>query len=184
MNLMIRARWVNECRLPASVCEFRMELESLERKKDQIASIGRQMVATWQFQRKDGVFMVARPTDEGPNPLPVMRWSGPSTWEQQRWIRDESRPETVDYYVATVVWRPDRRAADGAKNGADVPPQRPVAGILNVPPTPPLVANPARLPVRGMLGSLCSAPRITARDARARACVLGRAGRAPAYRRR
>ncbi|KAG9708027.1 hypothetical protein KCU73_g17571, partial [Aureobasidium melanogenum] len=35
-----------------------------------------------------------------------MRWSGSATWHHHRWIRDETGPNKLDYYVSTVTWRP------------------------------------------------------------------------------
>ncbi|KAH8817283.1 hypothetical protein F5884DRAFT_748749 [Xylogone sp. PMI_703] len=99
--LSINSEFVNKCRFPDSVQELCFELESVERRKDQINSIAKQMMEKWQFERKDGVILSAKES-----PIPVMRWSGSSTWGNERWVRDETRPETIDYYVATIVFRP------------------------------------------------------------------------------
>ncbi|KAF1986734.1 hypothetical protein K402DRAFT_302140, partial [Aulographum hederae CBS 113979] len=104
-DLSMRAQWVNECRFPDSVREIRMELESLERKKGQVDSISSKMVDRWQFTRKDGKRMSAKG-----NTTKVDRWSGSSTFDGKRWIRDESeeKPELLDYYVLTVTFRPTK----------------------------------------------------------------------------
>ncbi len=91
--------------LPASLQEFRMELESLERKKDQIDYVASQMVQSWRFSRTDGVAMTAQVED-----FELDTWRGSSTWESTRWLRDEIAPETLQYYVKTVVWRPNLQA--------------------------------------------------------------------------
>ncbi|RFU26059.1 hypothetical protein B7463_g10276, partial [Scytalidium lignicola] len=99
--LWIDSQFVNKCRFPDSVQELCFELEGLERRKDQINSIAKQMIEKWQFERKDGVQLSAKDST-----IAVMRWSGSSTWGGARWVRDETQPETLDYYVATVVFKP------------------------------------------------------------------------------
>lgn len=99
--LYINSSFVNTCRFSESVQELCFELESIERRKEQINSIAKQMMEKWLFERKDGVCLSARDSD-----ISVMRWSGSSTWNGQRWVRDETRPETLDYYVATIIFRP------------------------------------------------------------------------------
>ena len=101
---------MNECRFPDSVRELRFELESLERRKDQINSIANQMIGKWQFRRKDGVRLSAEHSS-----IAIMRWSGSSTWAGERWVRDETRPETLDYYVATITFKPVRNASANEK---------------------------------------------------------------------
>ncbi len=101
--LRIEGGWVDRCRFPESLRELRIELESLERKKEQVDSVAAQMIEKWQFQRRDGVLMSAKDS-----PVAIMRWSGSSTWEGQRWIRDETRPDTLEYYVCTVAYRPSK----------------------------------------------------------------------------
>jgi hypothetical protein len=74
-----------------------VQVESLERKKDQVDYVTSQMIEKWRFTRRDQTILQAAPTS-----AIISRWSGSSTWEGKRWIRDETRPETLDYYVATV----------------------------------------------------------------------------------
>ena len=93
--------WVNVCRFPESMKELRVAFESLERKKASVDQVAEQAIKKWEFERKDGVIMSA----EGCVPS-IIRWSGGSTWEGKRWLRDETRPNQLDYYVATVTWRP------------------------------------------------------------------------------
>ena len=100
--LQIDAHWVNECRFPSSLMEISVELESLQRKKPQIDEIASQMVEGWHFQKKDGTIMSAKRED-----CSVDTWSGSSTWEEQRWIRDETKPETIEYYIKAVMWKPN-----------------------------------------------------------------------------
>lgn len=103
-RLCIEADWVNNCRLPDSVKVFAMELESLQRKKPQVDDIAHQMVEGWSFLRKDETIMSAKQED-----CSVDTWSGSSTWEQERWIRDETKPDTNEYYVKTIRWKPNPR---------------------------------------------------------------------------
>jgi len=120
--LHIDARWVNGCRFPASVREFRVELESLERKRAQVDDMAQQMAAKWTFQRADGVALRAGTTAAD---SPVVQWRGSSTWNNARWIRDEtSTPEMLEYYVRTVTWR----APLGAPSKT-APPVTPAPGL-------------------------------------------------------
>lgn len=89
--------------LSPSVREIHIELESLERKKDQVDSIVRQMSERWFFKRKDGVGLYPDVTFSANK---VDRWTGSSTWHGKTWRRDESRPGQIDYYIVDVVFRP------------------------------------------------------------------------------
>ncbi|CAD0085124.1 unnamed protein product [Aureobasidium vineae] len=100
-NLHFDATWVDFCRFPNSLTELRVAFESLERKKDQIDDVVNQAMEGWVFRRKDDTELSARDCEPG-----IMRWSGSSTWGHHRWIRDETGPNKLDYYVSTVIWRP------------------------------------------------------------------------------
>ncbi|KAH6888717.1 hypothetical protein B0T10DRAFT_60303 [Thelonectria olida] len=111
--------------LSTSVQEFNIEIESLVRKKDQIEKIATQMVQRWFFKRQDGVVLYA---DSTPNSWVVSTWRGNSTWHDERWIRDETEPNVVDYYVAIVTFRPEYviaqkggQVSDKAREFADRP---------------------------------------------------------------
>lgn len=106
-NLHLDARWVDFCRFPNSLTELRMAFESLERKKDQIDDVVKQAMEGWVFRRKDSTELSAK--DCKPE---IMRWSGSATWGHQRWLRDETGPNKLDYYVSTVTWRPNRSNND------------------------------------------------------------------------
>lgn len=110
--LRINGRFMSYCQFPNSVQELVFELESIERRKEQINSIAKQMIDKWHFKRKDGVLLSAKDCS-----IDVMRWSGSSTWEGQRWVRDETRPDTLDYYVATIVFKPVRSTSSDAMQG-------------------------------------------------------------------
>jgi hypothetical protein len=88
--------------LPSSVREVCVELESLERKRDQVDEIAKLMRERWFFKRKDGVGLFADVTGKGDE---VTRWSGTSTWNGQRWVRDETEEGRIDYYVVAVWFR-------------------------------------------------------------------------------
>ncbi|KAF8429215.1 hypothetical protein EV426DRAFT_713928 [Tirmania nivea] len=72
-------KWVNDCSFPESMRELRLAFESLERKKVSVDQVAEQAITKWEFKRKDGVICLRR---------------------------DEMRPNQLDYYVATVTWRP------------------------------------------------------------------------------
>jgi len=94
-------QWVNVCVFPESMKELRVAFESLERKKASVDQVADQAIKKWEFERRDGAIMSA----EGCVPS-IMRWTGASTWERVRWLRDETGPNQLAYYVATVTWRP------------------------------------------------------------------------------
>ncbi|PTD07419.1 Alanyl-tRNA editing protein Aarsd1 [Fusarium culmorum] len=81
--------------------QFCIELESLERKKDQIDKIADQMIKKWYFKRCDGVVLYADALGRKES-----RWSGDSTWGDRRWVRDETEPGRLDYYIVSVTFRP------------------------------------------------------------------------------
>ncbi|KAF5685141.1 hypothetical protein FCIRC_3579 [Fusarium circinatum] len=89
--------------LTPSTTQFCIELESLERKKDQVDKIAKQMVDAWFFKRPDGVVLYADTSDANRK---VSRWSGSSTWHGQRLTRDETEPNKLDYYIVSITFRP------------------------------------------------------------------------------
>jgi hypothetical protein len=89
--------------MTASTNVFRIELESLERKKDQVDKIADQMAKEWFIKRSDGVVLYA---DVSGKSRKVDRWSGSSIWHGRRWTRDETEPHRLDYYIVTVTFRP------------------------------------------------------------------------------
>ncbi|EXJ65489.1 hypothetical protein A1O7_01830 [Cladophialophora yegresii CBS 114405] len=102
-RLCINSAWVEECRFPDSLQELCVELESLQRKKDQVDWMARRMAKKWHFKKRDGSIMSAAMED-----CKVSSWSGSSTWEGERWLRDETKLGVNEYYVKTITWRPDR----------------------------------------------------------------------------
>lgn len=104
-SLRFEGDWLasSEGYLPASVREINIEIESLERKKDQIDWIAKKMAENWYFKRKDGVALFPDVTGKD---VKIDRWSGSSTWDGHTWTRDESAPGRIDYYIATVTFRP------------------------------------------------------------------------------
>lgn len=105
--LRFEGSWLASCAadMPASVRELHIELESLERKKEQVDAIAKQMAEKWYFTRQDGVTLFP---DVSGKAVKIDRWSGSSTWNGQTWQRDESAPGRIDYYIATVAFRPQR----------------------------------------------------------------------------
>ncbi|KJZ70914.1 hypothetical protein HIM_09707 [Hirsutella minnesotensis 3608] len=88
--------------MSSSVCEIHLELESLQRKKRQVDDIAKQMAERWCFKRRDGAVLYA---DTHKEAFKVSQWSGTSTWHNRRWIRDETEPDRIDYYIVTVSFR-------------------------------------------------------------------------------
>ena len=80
----------------------RIELESLEQKKEQVNAIAKQMSERWFFKRMDGVALYP---DASGRAIEIDKWTGSSTWNSHTWTRDEARPGQIDYYVASVVFR-------------------------------------------------------------------------------
>ncbi|KAH8169429.1 hypothetical protein LIA77_11555 [Sarocladium implicatum] len=83
--------------------EVILELETVSRKKDQLDYIVAHICRTWFFERKDGVVLYGDTTG-GSNR--VSRWQGASAWHSQRWVRDESAPGKIEYYIVAVPFRP------------------------------------------------------------------------------
>ncbi|PSK41871.1 hypothetical protein B9Z65_9257 [Elsinoe australis] len=100
--LRVRGRWVERCRFPESVREVEVRFETLERKREQVEILGKQAREGWVFERKDGRSF--RFKGEG-----VERWTGSSTLNQMRWIRDEVRPGELDYVVKSMAWEVERK---------------------------------------------------------------------------
>jgi hypothetical protein len=102
--LRFESKWIKPVSkvMPNSVREIRIELESLQRKKDQINKIATQMVDRWYFKRRDGATLFA---DATPGTWEVDTWTGSSHWHNQRWVRDETEDGKIDYYIVTVTFR-------------------------------------------------------------------------------
>ncbi|KAJ5273656.1 hypothetical protein N7478_008781 [Penicillium angulare] len=102
--LRIGGAWSGRLALPSSVTRFKIDFESIERRKDEVDYIVRGFATRWCFRRRDGVNLVA----DGDKSISVSRWTGSSTLGDSRWVRDETRPGKLDYYVGTVTWRPSK----------------------------------------------------------------------------
>jgi hypothetical protein len=101
--LHISGRWCRWMVLPESVTSFKMDLESIVRRKDEVDYIANEAARQWHFKRTDNVHLLAEPSD-----ISISRWTGSSILGGRRWVRDEVRPGQLDYYVATVTWRPSQ----------------------------------------------------------------------------
>ncbi|OKL58789.1 hypothetical protein UA08_05722 [Talaromyces atroroseus] len=99
--LHIDARWVNTVIFPESVSTIKMDFEMVDRRKKEIDFITDLAVEKWVFRRADGIIFRANKED-----TVTSGWTGSSTWAKARWIRDESRPNEIDFYVKTVTWKP------------------------------------------------------------------------------
>ena len=69
--LAIKGQWVNTCVFPDSLRILNIEIESLERKKNQIDDLAAQIVKRWCFKRRSSSHMVP-----GEKPIEIYRWSG------------------------------------------------------------------------------------------------------------
>lgn len=107
-ELHIEGAWGKWLVLPSSVTRFCIDIESIERRKDEVDYIAGEMADQWRFQRADGTNMLAVKTDTS-----VSRWTGSSMLGGQRWVRDEVAPGQLQYYFATVMWRPSEEPLDG-----------------------------------------------------------------------
>lgn len=101
--LQIQSSWRNWLILPASVSSFSLEVESLERRHDEVDYIAEELARKWHFRRADNVNLLADPSG-----ISVSRWTGSSVLDTARWVRDETRPGQLDYYIAKVTWRPSQ----------------------------------------------------------------------------
>ncbi|KAJ5190197.1 uncharacterized protein N7498_009182 [Penicillium cinerascens] len=101
--LHISGKWCKWMVLPESVTSFKMDIESIERRKEEVDYIANEAAEKWHFKRTDGTNLLAQPSD-----ISISQWTGSSILGSRRWVRDEVRPGQLDYYVATVTWRPSR----------------------------------------------------------------------------
>lgn len=99
--LRIKGSWCEREILPASVSCFQIEIESIERRKAEVDYIATEAANKWHFTRSDGAQLLSDPSQ-----IAISRWTGSSFIGGDRWIRDEVRPGQLDYYVATITWRP------------------------------------------------------------------------------
>lgn len=118
--LQIGAQWVTECEVPESVAELRLELESLKRKRPSIERVAGEICAGWRFGKRGGQVMMAKEAD-----CEDSDWTGASTWDRQRWVRDEDEamPNTLAYFVRTVVFKdaPPANAESRQAESIEVP---------------------------------------------------------------
>jgi hypothetical protein len=101
--LRFEADWIHKIHgaISPSMQEFRFELESLERKKDQVDTIGKHIAENWFFKKLDGDVLYA---DVSGKCHEVSRWTGTSTLDDTRWTRDESSAGKLDYYILTITF--------------------------------------------------------------------------------
>jgi hypothetical protein len=112
-RLRIDGKWVNDTRFPDSLQTINLELESLARKAGQIDDVANQVAEKWHFRTQDGTIFTARDS------MQVSQWTGGSTWNRVRWVRDESKqPEKIEFYVKKVTWVRDRSLFEIPGGGA------------------------------------------------------------------
>jgi hypothetical protein len=103
-QLRFEAEWLKSTALALSTStrEIVIELETLSRKKSQLEHVAAHISRKWFFRRKDGVVLFGDTTCRSNE---VSTWQGPSSWAGQRWVRDESSPGKIDYYIISVPFR-------------------------------------------------------------------------------
>ncbi|KAF7556419.1 hypothetical protein G7Z17_g1389 [Cylindrodendrum hubeiense] len=103
--LCFEGKWIKRVSkaLSPSVREVCIEIESIKRKKGQIDAIAKQMIERWFFKRPDGVILYADTTGGSRT---EDTWTGSSTWQQKRWIRDETEEGKIEYHVVAITFRP------------------------------------------------------------------------------
>lgn len=111
--LHINGSWANRMVLPPSVTRFCIDIESIERRKDEVDWLADEMADQWKFKRGDHITMVA-----DKSAIAISRWTGSSVLGERRWIRDEVSPGQLQYYVKSVSWRPSRESGDRHHNRA------------------------------------------------------------------
>lgn len=73
-----------------------MDFWKIDRRKNEIDYIAGAAVEKWSFRRKRVVFAATG------QDIAIGRWTGSSTWANRHWIRDESRPNEIDYYASDL----------------------------------------------------------------------------------
>ena len=109
-QIHINTPWVKSARFPTSTNTLRIQLESLERRKPQIDYVADRAQKEWFFIRADDVHLVST------SPPSELRWTGSSTWQDSRWLRDEDdrEPGILHYYVSTLTFIPANKLDDAA----------------------------------------------------------------------
>ena len=103
--LRMKGNWLKKFgeSLSASTREVVLELETTKRRKGQLQKIVKQMTDSWFIKRgahAGGDVLYADAANVG-----ASSWTGRSTWQGQRWVRDEVEPYKIEYCVMTVPFR-------------------------------------------------------------------------------
>jgi hypothetical protein len=114
LPLQIRGGWLEQLghSLSPSTQEIVIELESLERKREQVDYIATHISRHWFIKRQDGEILYPDAT-EGSNT--ITQWNGSSVLHDTRWIRDESSAMELEYYIVSVPFRERRIHRAGAQ---------------------------------------------------------------------
>ncbi|KAI9037333.1 uncharacterized protein KD926_000620 [Aspergillus affinis] len=122
-KLHMDGEWVNRVRFPNSVVEFAIEMETIDKRAEEVKYLASEAVDKWFFTRKDGRILRAEKSDTS-----TSTWTGSSVLDDKRWIRDEARPGELDYHVVTNRWK--LVPADGVEAlGLDLSTPRPSLDI-------------------------------------------------------
>ncbi|KAG8629400.1 hypothetical protein KVT40_003265 [Elsinoe batatas] len=98
--LKLHSGWSQDSQFPATVTKFTMHLETVSRKKNEVLLITDEL-GRWVFRRKDSKILHWLGKDDGQT---ERTWTGYSTLNAQRWLRDEARPEQIDYTIISLTW--------------------------------------------------------------------------------
>ncbi|KAL7940729.1 hypothetical protein V8C42DRAFT_336800 [Trichoderma barbatum] len=101
--LRFRAKWIAGVSraISPSTTEFRIELETYERRKDQVDAIGKHIAENWFFGRLGGTILYA---DVSGKCHKVSRWTGSSRWHGRDWTEFEGPTGKLDYYILTITF--------------------------------------------------------------------------------
>lgn len=126
--ILIRAQWVRTCRFPQSVKRILVQVETLERKRQQLYWVMKDMVESWEFLRRDDTVM--SPAGD----VQFESWASTSIWNGERWVRDEedTKPEQIALCLATAIFTPrGMKSDDHGKNIRDLEVPAPLAGRIS-----------------------------------------------------
>ncbi|KAF2227524.1 hypothetical protein BDZ85DRAFT_254444 [Elsinoe ampelina] len=98
--LKLHSGWSQDSHFPDTITEFTMHLETVSRKKNEVLLVADEL-GRWIFGRKDSKLLHWLGKDDG---LTERTWTGNSTLNAQRWLRDETRPEQIDYTIISLTW--------------------------------------------------------------------------------
>ncbi|KAL7928115.1 hypothetical protein V8C35DRAFT_318906 [Trichoderma chlorosporum] len=100
------SKWIQgiSSAISPSTNEFRIELETYERKKDQADAFGQQIAENWFFGRFGRFGETVLYADVSGKCHKVSQWTGSSKWHGRRWTQFDGSTSKVDYYALTITF--------------------------------------------------------------------------------